>query len=102
MENSYCGFCFNARVWSPETEDDFLYPITDENDLSWHGIRDRGSVSDKRSIMIRSGGGKPLCIEFSEWFDKGNRWITSAEYYPRYCPECGRKLDEYDRSKTNE
>lgn len=42
-------------------------------------------------ILIRSGGGKPLII-LSENFIQ-NRWNTLIVYTPKFCPECGRKLE---------
>lgn len=99
---NYCNICFNSRVYEEPEDDYFSTPLTDDNDLSYHGIRDRGDAADGRRIMIASGGGKPLRIQFDEWFEKGRRWITSAEYYPKYCPECGRRLDEYEiKNKFN-
>ena len=42
-------------------------------------------------ILIRSGGGKSLII-ISENFN-GDRWHTLNVYTPKFCPECGRKLE---------
>ena len=94
-ETKYCKFCFNSRIYE-ETEDDwFSNPLTDENDSCSIGVGD--SCTDRR-IHISSGYGEPTRIEFDEWFKDLQRWITTAKYYPKYCPECGRKIDEYERS----
>ena len=45
--------------------------------------------------MLCSGDGKPPRIEFEEWNDKAG-WGKIAEYRPRYCPNCGRKIVEYN------
>ena len=102
MENNTdCRFCFNARVFTPMEEDDYLYPLTDDNDLSYHGIGSAGDMAEGYNIMIASGGGKSQRVQFDYWFDKGKRWITAAEYYPKFCPECGRRLDEYDKKTSH-
>ena len=77
-----CRFCLNARV------DDEL---TDDNDFSSFSV---GSSANNYRIMISFGGGKPGRLEVDQW--AGNHWFTVARYYPKYCPECGRKLDDYD------
>lgn len=91
----YCRFCFNSRIYE-EQEDDWLSdPFTDENDSSSICV---GHASKNRCIYISSGHGEPTRIEFDEWSDECQRWITTAKYYPKYCPECGRKIDEYERN----
>ena len=93
-EHKYCRFCFNSRIYE-ETEDDwFNTPLTDENDSCSIGV---GDYCKDRCIRISSGNGEPTRIEFDEWFKDLRRWITTAKYYPKYCPECGRKIDEYER-----
>lgn len=42
-------------------------------------------------IVMRSGGGRGLII-LSEIFNH-NRWHTLNVYIPKFCPECGRKLE---------
>ncbi len=96
----YCKFCFNARVYEPTEEelmDSMNTPLTDENDSSSHVVGKH--MRPYRSIMLNSGNGKPLNIEFLEWSSARERWETVGLYYPKYCPECGRRLDEYDEDK---
>ncbi len=94
-EHKYCQYCFNSRIYE-ETEDDwFSDPLTDENDSCSITV---GHTAENRRIMISSGYGEPTRIEFDEWSDQCKMWFTSAKYYPKYCPECGRKIDEYERS----
>lgn len=94
---SYCKYCFNAHVYEPTDEelmDPFSTELTDENDGSSICI---GHCHDKtRRFMINSGMGKPVNIEFDLWDNKSKQWHTAGRYYPKFCPECGRKLDEYD------
>lgn len=104
VEKQYCRFCFNSRIYQPAVDeliDPHITPLTDENDFSSRSVGEIHPKDNKRSIMINSGGGKPLTIEFREWFDYSKCWITVGEYYPKYCPECGRKLNEYEESKSN-
>lgn len=46
-------------------------------------------------MMLRSGSGQPVSILFEEWSDSFG-WSVVAKYQPKYCPECGRRLNEYD------
>jgi hypothetical protein len=43
--------------------------------------------------MFNSGMGKPCEIEFRNWYN--GRWHAVGYYYPKFCPECGRELNEY-------
>jgi hypothetical protein len=63
------------------------------------GIADKGY-----RVMFVKDPYKPLLIEFGHWNDKLNpsQWLAVAGYFPKFCPECGRKIDEYDRSKFDE
>lgn len=93
----YCKYCFNARVYEPTEEeimDPFATELTDDNDSSSIVVGEH--MRPNRSIMINSGNGKPLNIEFLEWNSTREQWETVGLYHPKYCPECGRKLDEYD------
>ena len=93
-EAKYCRFCFNSRIYQ-ETEDDWFGDrLTDENDSCSISV---GRWEKNRRVMISSGYGKPTRIEFDEWLEGGQGWVTTARYYPKYCPECGRKIDEYER-----
>jgi hypothetical protein len=92
---SVCHFCFNAHVWHnlPKTDEE-LYdtdPLTDDNDGSSSCI---GTGDVKHRISFNSGMGRACEIEVCEWSDIIG-WNLVAMYYPKYCPECGRKLDEY-------
>ena len=99
-----CNFCFNAYVDSklPETEDDLYFgnELTDDNDDSSATI---GNKTDGFQIFLNAGGGQPVNIELCQWKENGYRgqpgWSTIGVYYPKFCPECGRKLDEYTISE---
>ena len=95
-EHKYCRFCFNSRIYQEPEDDWFSTPLTDENDSCSIGV---GDYCNNRCIRISSGNGEPTRIEFDEWFEGCRRWITTGKYYPKYCPECGRKIDEYERSE---
>jgi hypothetical protein len=76
----------------PKTEEDYFDEgLHDDNDGSSSGI---GRSANGFSIMFNSGMGKPCEVEFREW-GEDNMWHTVGFYYPKFCPECGRKLDEY-------
>lgn len=66
----------DCRFWCED--ENFAYFVVDDNG--------KGS-----RILIRSGGGKPLIIS-SETFFK-NSWLVQNIYLPKFCPECGRKLE---------
>ena len=88
-----CHFCYNAHVWAKElkTEENYFDEgLDDNNDGSSCSI---GKSRDEFSIMFNSGMGKPCEIEFRNWFS--GQWHTIGYYYPKFCPECGRPLDEY-------
>ena len=94
---SYCKYCFNARVYKP-TDEELMDPLatelTDENDFSSHSVGH--CFSRNRRFMINSGHSHPVNIEFEEWTEARPEWHRVGIYYPKYCPECGRRLDEYD------
>ena len=99
----YCKYCFNARIYKPTDEelmDPYNTELTDENDSSSCGVGH--CFSRDRRFMINSGHGHPVNIEFEEWTEKMPEWHRVGIYYPKYCPECGRKIDEYDRSKFDD
>lgn len=91
-----CPFCFNAYVDAnlPKTEEEeyFGTDLTDDNDGSSHGI---GHAVSGYQVYFNSGMGVPCNIELCHWHE-GYGWSHVAKYYPKYCPECGRKLDEYE------
>ena len=97
----YCKYCFNARVYKP-TEEELMDPsateLTDENDSSSCGV---GFSSTNVRFMISSGHGEPVRIEIDRWSDTLREWTTVGKYYPKYCPECGRRLDEYQQDNNN-
>lgn len=82
-----CEFCDNGR-----TNDD----LDDDNDygsISIDGIQ-HDNVGYR--LMLTYGWGKPLRIEADVWNDKRKEWsLHVLQYYPKYCPECGRRLSEY-------
>ena len=84
----FCSFCYNARIADDDT-------LNDSNDMSSRTIGE--SASDFR-IMFTSGAGKPVRIEFDFYSHLFARWQTAAFYNPKFCPECGRRLNEYNNS----
>ena len=93
----YCKYCFNARVYKPTDEelmDPFATELTDENDSSSCSV---GNSSAGTRFMITSGHGEPVRIEIDKFLELRQAWVTVGKYYPKYCPECGRRLDEYDK-----
>lgn len=70
-----CRFCYK--------DENFAYFVMDE-------------IGKDSRILIRSGGGMPLII-LSEIFSQ-NRWHIQSVYGPKFCPECGRKLEDYNET----
>lgn len=94
-----CKFCFNAHVWAslPKTEEDYYDTgLDDSNDFRSATI---GYSDTDFQMYLNTGNGKPTNIEVCTWIK--DRWVTVAEYYPKYCPECGRELIEH-RTKEEE
>jgi hypothetical protein len=91
-----CRFCTNARSYVPTEEE--LYSgnvLTDDNDSSSISI---GKSCNYHRLMLTSGWGKPVRIESETYckIDDGqSQWVTHSVYYPKFCPECGRELKEY-------
>jgi len=86
-----CRFCANNRTnleWELDEEQVF-YAMT------------VGMTEDGYRIMYNKKPYRPLELIFEKWNSKLSPtvWQTMGVYYPKYCPECGRKIDEYDRSK---
>ena len=93
-----CHFCYNAHVWAkePKTEEDYFDEgLNDSNDFgsSTIGVSCSLPNGSPHQIYINSGAGKATNIEVCEWYN--GRWHTVGVYYPKFCPECGRPLDEY-------
>lgn len=80
-----CYMCNNARV------DDEL---TDYNDLSYIGV---GKGIPQTNMYVRAGNRKPVAIIVSQFNKETCRVEDIAIYEPNYCPNCGRRLYEYDR-----
>jgi hypothetical protein len=89
-----CRFCANNRT-NPEWE-------LDEEQVSY--AMTRGKFEKGFRIMLSKNHYQPLCIEFDHWRDdlRTPQYQLVGYYYPKFCPECGRKIDEYDRSKIDE
>ena len=92
---AYCKYCFNARIYEPVDENDYYTPITEENDFGASIINNYNEKG--RRLFFEHGNGEAPRIMADEWSEKQQQWVTTAIYYPKYCPECGRKIDEYDK-----
>jgi hypothetical protein len=93
-----CHFCYNAHVWAsePKSEEDYYEPgLDDSNDFGASTVGVTWSLPNSylHQMYLNSGGGKANHLEVCEWYN--GRWHTVGVYYPKFCPECGRKLDEY-------
>ena len=80
-----CWYCDNAKL----NEE-----LTDSNDYHASVI---GSYSRECRFTLCSGWGQPLRIEIDSWNEDKKYWQTIGRYYPKHCPECGRKIVEYKR-----
>ena len=83
-----CYMCDNARLNNE---------LTEENDFSSCGI---GEFDKGYRTMLSSVYGKPLRIEFERWNGAVKRWEECGIYYPKYCPNCGREIKEYESNDT--
>lgn len=78
----YCKFCCNATV-EPELDSD--------NDLSYMGV---GKTAENCSMHIRSGNGQSTVLLISQYDKELQENINIGVYRMKYCPECGRRLNE--------
>ena len=76
-----CYMCESARV-SFDLEDGFDYSVI--------GVGD--TASRHRRFMICSGNNQPVHLEFEMFDNKFKRWVLYGRYYPKFCPNCGRRL----------
>ena len=79
-----CKMCFNAHT-DPE--------LTSDNDLSYSTI---GECTDLYRLMFRSGDDRPTGILFERW-NKDSGWHMLGFYWPKFCPNCGRRLTENEK-----
>ena len=89
-----CHFCYNTHVWRKEPHDEEDYfdeGLHDDNDGSSCSI---GKSGEKYQMYFNSGMGKPCNIEICTWIENYG-WHHVGVYYPKFCPECGRPLNEY-------
>lgn len=78
-----CFFCDNA----------IINPELDSN--SDYACKVIGDMPDRYRLCLCTGFGKPTRIEYDVFNDQYGMWCTHGVYYPKYCPECGRKIYEY-------
>lgn len=86
-----CRFCANNRT-NPEWE-------LDEEQCSY--ALSCGKADTKYRLMFDKNPHEPLLIIAERWNEKLNPpiWQLVGYYYPKFCPECGRKIDEYKRER---
>ena len=85
-----CRFCDNHMV-------NHDLDLTEEQDFYAITV---GKYEKGHRIMFHKQPYQPLCIDIEYWNEnlKTPQWQLVGYYYPKFCPECGRKIDEYDRS----
>lgn len=82
-----CYMCLNARL-----DDD----LTDKDDFSSIGVGN--SVKGVR-MSIDAGYGKPLRVIVTMWDKKLQVNKIIGDYYPKFCPNCGRPIIEYEEGE---
>ena len=80
-----CYMCNNAH-----TDPD----LTSDNDLSYITV---GECGDGYRIMFRSGDGRSTVLVF-EGRGHDGCWYLLGLYEPKFCPNCGRRLTENEKS----
>lgn len=81
-----CRYCLNARS-DPE------HYLTDDNDGASFSI---GSKLQTFNCYLTSGDHIPVRIEVMQWNPRTDSNETVFCYFPKFCPECGRNLqDDY-------
>lgn len=78
-----CPMCDNARI-NPD--------LSDDNDLSYFPLS--GHCPQICRFRLASGGGLPVRILFEMYSKSDECWLTYGSYYPKFCPECGRRITE--------
>ena len=77
-----CQYCDNSLINEDLTSnDDYSACVIGFN--SNHGYR----------MCLSSGWGRSLRLEGEKYYE-GHGWQNVTVYYPKYCPECGRKITE--------
>lgn len=81
MSKDYCKMCFDAAV-CPD--------LNDDNDYSAHCI----DICSEKNIrlMMCAGWGRSPRLEVDVL--NNNIWCTVLNFYPNFCPNCGRKIDK--------
>lgn len=79
-----CKMCLNAHV-DPD--------LTSDNDFSFFGV---GECERSYRLAFRTGDGRPTGI-LVECYDRGIGWNTIGFYWPKFCPNCGRRLTENEK-----
>ena len=83
VKQENCRWCNSYRI-------DF--ELHEDNDFHAGTV---GDTAPHNQIMLECGNRDALRIEFNRWNDNDKMWHTVGRYYPKYCPECGRKITEW-------
>ena len=92
--NKYCDFCSNSFVNGIDPEYDGSSTLV--------GLCDT-SKGYRLSLDAAGLSNPPVCIKVTVWDNnasyKGSDGavVDVAEYAPKYCPECGRRIKENDK-----
>ena len=98
-DNLYCvGIVIDLTGASPKPIDDMCeicsIPKSESGKLIFKSTTISGSINDcKIDLSVNSEGS--VMFNFEQYQEEFGMYMTVGRYYPRFCPNCGRRINEY-------